>query len=175
VSEGRLQQLLYHLGFRTDAASSIGSLHAKVADVKNTITSTTYGTPFHTKTVTVTYTGVALPVASAAAANVISITGPRLVLGGAFVCYDSSGNRLFTFKVIRDGVTVWEGTPGDSTYLSKGGIPFRTYDATNYYQAFYCDIRGPFLFNSSLVLQVYNNSVYTQTAAVGGMVWHVSP
>jgi len=62
---------LYHLGLRTDAASSTGSLHAKTTDIKNTLAAVTNVKSWQSITFTPTTTSTTVTISSVNPAKVM--------------------------------------------------------------------------------------------------------
>ena len=138
------------IGRKADAADSAGSLHAKLKALANT----DFGTTFHLKTPTVTK-GNAIATSHTNYVDIISITGPRVLLG--CVINLKMHGRV---KVIIDNATVF-----DADYNGDGVIP--TIEDQNGTYAAMLLIQGPFRFSTSFVVQVCSaSSEYNGSASV---------
>lgn len=103
----------YQVGQRTDAADATGSLHAKIPDIKNYLSSTIYSYLTNTVNANVAkapWVGSKTPTHTAGDYNttittttdILTITGPRIILGG-FIHMPHDLSRITSLIV--DGVT----------------------------------------------------------------------
>lgn len=186
MMEAMLSFLRRQVGLRTDAASATGSLHAKVSDVKDTLTGTISGKifPWHQKAATFSK-GTIDQLEGHTTMDILSVVGNRVVLDGAFV----GSTPYYTNIQLRleiDGVEIFPWSPvtiSDTRGLFKpdvtrgiGKIPLlRSLDNdTAQSTFFYFPIPHGLHFSSSIKFQIRNTGSTRQyDMQFGAFLWHV--
>lgn len=178
----------YHVGLRTDAASATGSLHAKVSDVKDTLTGTISGKifPWHQKVATFSKGSIS-QIEGSTTMDILSVVGNRVVLDGAFVGSAPGGDAKIQLRLEIDGVEIF---PWISVSLSVtnslfssdvtrgiGKIPLlRSLNDNGIAGStfFYFPIPHGLHFSSSIKFQIRNTASYNQSdMELGAFLWHV--
>lgn len=183
-----LSFLRRQVGLRTDAASATGSLHAKVSDVKDTLTGTISGKifPWHQKTATFSK-GTIYQLEGNTTVDILSVVGNRVVLDGAFVGSTPVGYIKIQLRLEIDGVEIFPWSPvtlsatnslfkPDVTRgigkipllrsLNDNGIAGSTF--------FYFPIPHGLHFSSSIKFQIRNTGSASQyDMEFGAFLWHV--
>jgi len=187
MMEAMLSFLRRQVGLRTDAASATGSLHAKVSDVKDTLTGAISGKifPWHQKTATFSK-GTIYQLEEHTTVDILSVVGNRVVLDGAFV--GSTPNYSYIgLRLEIDGVEIFPWSPvtlsaTNSLFSSDvtrgiGKIPLlRSLGGNDIAEStfFYFPIPHGLHFSSSIKFQIRNTASYNQSdMEFGAFLWHV--
>lgn len=179
--------LLHQIGQRGDPANATGSVHAKVSDVKDTLTGAISGKifPWHQKTATFSK-GTIDQLEGNTTMDILSVVGNRVVLDGAFVG-SASGDAKIQLRLEIDGVEIF---PWRSVSLSATGSLFspdvtrgigkipllRSLDDNGIARStfFYFPIPHGLHFSSSIKFQIRNTASYNQSdMELGAFLWHV--
>lgn len=179
--------LLHQIGQRGDPANATGSVHAKVSDVKDTLTGAISGKifPWHQKTATFSK-GTIDQLEGSTTMDILSVVGNRVVLDGAFVG-SASGDAKIQLRLEIDGVEIF---PWRSVSLSATGSLFspdvtrgigkipllRSLDDNGIARStfFYFPIPHGLHFSSSIKFQIRNTASYNQSdMEFGAFLWHV--
>jgi len=177
----------YQVGQRTDAASSTGSLHAKVSDVKDTLTGTISGKifPWHQKTATFSK-GTIYQLEGNTTMDILSVVGNRVVLDGAFVGSAPVGYIKIQLRLEIDGVEIFPWSPVTLSATNSlfspdvtrgiGKIPLlrSLYNEAANSTFFYFPIPHGLHFSSSIKFQIRNTGSTNQyDMEFGAFLWHV--
>lgn len=179
--------LLHQIGQRGDPANATGSVHAKVSDVKDTLTGAISGKifPWHQKVATFSKGSIS-QIEGSTTMDILSVVGNRVVLDGAFVG-SASGDAKIQLRLEIDGVEIF---PWRSVSLSAPGSLFspdvtrgigkipllRSLDDNGIARStfFYFPIPHGLHFSSSIKFQIRNTASYNQSdMELGAFLWHV--
>ena len=188
LNEALISFIRRQVGLRTDATSSSGSLHAKVSDVKDTLTGTISGKifPWHQKTATFSK-GTIYQLEGNTTVDILSVVGNRVVLDGAFVGSTPVGYINIQLRLEIDGVEIFPWSPVTLSATSSlfspdvtrgiGKIPLlRSLNDNGIARStfFYFPIPHGLHFSSSIKFQIRNTgSVSQYDMEFGAFLWHV--
>ena len=163
IMEVTLSFLRRQIGLRTDAADAVGSVHAKIGDLKNNVF------PWHKKTATFSR-GVISYVNNNQTINALEITGDRVILSSEIRVKLSIASQVY-IKLIIDGVEIlpFNTSLANFTNTEYGySVPYN--DGTNTY----CVMSLSNLhFSTSFVVQVWDNGTGGGAHPVAVSAWHV--
>lgn len=204
-----LGYLGYQVGQRADAPSASGSVHSKLGDIKgymtdtqntnlNNILAAVNRAPYAAgKTVTLTYGYTAASVSAVGLTDIMTITGPRVILGGyvEIVC-DSDIDLTYTFILDdytlldnkgqdimqNDDVGYWDGASNidKNTYAYRNPLAFSAYYDTSTFYAVAGGVNRwmivfPPLTPINSILRLAYNSYGAATLGAGWGIWHTAP
>ena len=169
LPEALMSFIRRQVGLRTDAADASGSVHAKLTHIDEYLLALVPGTPFHLKTPTLTR------VSTDISGTFLTITGPRIILGGVAI-FGGRRDSTYTYRtgisiVIDDNTVVTTGS--DSNYTEHNYGAYYTMkdggdDVFRYEKAY--PICGPFRINSQLRL---TGSFERDRGSFAAAIWHV--